>query len=36
MAIRPIVITGNPVLHRPAAKVTEFNDELRALIADIY
>lgn len=36
MAIRPIVITGNPVLHRPAAKVTEFNDELRALVADMY
>ena len=36
MAIRPIVMTGNPVLHRPAAKVTEFNDELRELIADMY
>ena len=36
MAIRPIVITGNPVLHRPAAKVAEFDDQLRALIADMY
>lgn len=26
VAIRPIVIHGNPVLHRPAAPVTEFND----------
>ena len=29
VAIRPIVIHGNPVLHRPAAPVTEFNDELK-------
>ncbi len=36
MAIRPIVIHGNPVLHRPAAPVTEFNDELKELVADMY
>lgn len=36
MSIRPIVITGEPTLHRPAAKVTEFNDDLRALIADMH
>ena len=36
VAIRPIVIHGNPVLHRPAAPVTEFNDELKELVADMY
>jgi peptide deformylase len=35
MAVRPIVITGEPVLHRTAAHVTEFDDELRTLIADM-
>lgn len=36
MSIRPVVVTGDPVLHRPAAKVTEFNDDLRALVADMH
>ncbi|MDO5618255.1 peptide deformylase [Kocuria sp.] len=36
MPIRPVVITGNPTLHRPAAKVTEFNQELRDLVADMH
>lgn len=36
MSIRPIVISGNPVLHRPAARVTEFDDALRELIADMH
>lgn len=36
MAIRPIVITGNPVLHSRAAEVTVFDDELRSLVADMY
>ena len=36
MSIRPIVISGNPVLHRPAARVTEFDDALRDLIADMH
>ena len=36
MTIRPIVITGEPVLHSRAAEVTEFNQELRELVADMY
>lgn len=36
MAIRPIVITGNPVLHTRAKEVTVFDDELRTLVADMY
>lgn len=36
MAIRPIVITGEPVLHQRASEVTEFNDELRQLVEDMY
>lgn len=36
MSVRPVVITGDPVLHRPAAKVTEFDDSLRELIADMH
>ena len=36
MSIRPSVISGNPVLHRPAARVTEFDDALRDLIADMH
>lgn len=36
MTVRPIVMSGNPVLHRPAAKVTEFDAELQTLIADMY
>lgn len=36
MAIRKIVYIGDPVLHRQAQAVTEFNDELRALIDDMF
>ncbi|MEN9606958.1 MAG: hypothetical protein RL605_786, partial [Actinomycetota bacterium] len=36
MAIRPIVITGNPVLHTRASEVTVFDDELRTLVRDMY
>lgn len=36
MTIRPIVITGEPVLHSPAKEVTEFNDELRQLVQDMF
>ena len=36
MAIRPIVITGNPVLHTRAQEVTVFDEELRTLVADMY
>lgn len=35
MAILPITIWGEPVLHSPAQPVTEFNDELRTLVADM-
>ncbi|NDC48276.1 MAG: peptide deformylase [Micrococcales bacterium] len=34
--IRPIFITGDPVLHQPAKEVTEFNQELRNLVQDMY
>jgi peptide deformylase len=37
MAVRPIVITGEPVLHRTAALVTDFDDpDLRTLVGDMY
>ena len=36
MSIRPIVISGEPVLHREAAEVTEFDEELRSLVEDMY
>ncbi|MDO4254439.1 MAG: peptide deformylase [Kocuria sp.] len=36
MPIRPVVITGNPVLHTPAAKVTAFDDQLHALLVDMH
>ena len=36
MAVHPVVITGNPVLHRPAAKVVTFDEQLRALVADMH
>lgn len=35
MAIRPIVITGEPVLHRPAEPVGEIDDGIRRLVADM-
>jgi peptide deformylase len=34
-AVRPIVRWGDPVMHRELAKVTVFDDELRALAADM-
>ena len=36
MTIRPICISGNPVLRTPAAEVTVFDDELRTLVADMF
>jgi len=33
--IRPIRIYGDPVLHRRAREVTDFDDELRALVRDM-
>lgn len=35
MTVHPVVITGEPVLHRRAAEVVNFDDELRTLIADM-
>ena len=35
MTIRPIRITGDPVLHSPAAPVTRFDDELHELLANM-
>lgn len=34
--IRPVVITGEPVLHRRAAPVTVIDDEIRALVHDMF
>lgn len=36
MAVLPIRITGEPVLHERAAEVTEFDDDLRSLVADMF
>ena len=36
MPIRPICITGEPVLHSKAIEVVDFNDELRRLVEDMY
>jgi peptide deformylase len=36
MAVRPIRIIGDPVLHTPARPVTEFDDELRTLVVDMF
>ena len=36
MAVLPIQITGEPVLHAPAAEVTEFDDSLRTLVDDMF
>jgi peptide deformylase len=33
---RPVVIVGHPVLHTSTAAVTEFDDELAALISDMF
>lgn len=35
MAIRPIVICGDPALHRPTTVVTVFDDDLKHLIDDL-
>src|SRR5436305_3631053 len=34
--IYPIVKYGNPVLEKPAAPVTEFDDDLKTLVADMF
>ncbi|HWC84222.1 MAG TPA: peptide deformylase [Pseudonocardiaceae bacterium] len=36
MAVHPIRIVGDPVLHRPARPVEKFDDELRTLVADLF
>jgi peptide deformylase len=36
MTVRPIVICGDPVLHSPAAEVTEFDEALARLIQDMF
>lgn len=36
MSVRPIVISGEPVLHQPADVVTSFDDDLQTLINDMY
>ncbi len=36
MTVRPIVITGEPVLHRRAEPVERFDDDLRILVADMF
>lgn len=36
MAILPIVVSGDPVLHTVAAPVGEITDEIRTLVADMY
>ncbi|MEU6171208.1 peptide deformylase [Streptantibioticus parmotrematis] len=34
--VRPITVVGNPVLHKPCATVTEFDDKLAALVDDMF
>lgn len=36
MAVLPIRIMGDPVLHAPASEVGEITDEIRTLVADMY
>ena len=36
MAIRPITITGEPVLHSRASEVELFDDELKTLVRDMF
>jgi peptide deformylase len=36
MAIRPVVIHGEPVLHRVASRVERFDEELAELVQDMY
>lgn len=35
MAVRPITITGEPVLHERAREVTEFDESIRLLVGDM-
>ncbi|MDZ4044145.1 MAG: peptide deformylase, partial [Rhodoglobus sp.] len=35
MAVLPIRITGDPVLHSPASPVGEITDDVRTLVADM-
>lgn len=36
MRIRDIVITGEPVLHRPAAPVVQIDEDLKSLVQDMF
>ncbi len=36
MTVRAVTVTGEPVLHRRAEEVRDFNDELRQLIDDMF
>ena len=36
VAVRPIRIVGDPVLHTPTQPVTGFDDALRELVADMF
>jgi peptide deformylase len=36
MAVRPIRIVGDPVLHQPTRPIEEFDDELRILVEDMF
>ena len=36
MTIHPILICGEPVLHRPTVEVTVFDDELAAFVDDLF
>ncbi|HCM51191.1 MAG TPA: peptide deformylase, partial [Microbacterium sp.] len=36
MAVLPIRIMGDPVLHAPATAVAEISDDIRQLVADMY
>ncbi|MEJ3656899.1 peptide deformylase [Actinomycetes bacterium KLBMP 9759] len=36
MAVRPIRIIGDPVLHHPTRPVEAFDDDLRALVVDMF
>jgi peptide deformylase len=36
MAVRPIRIVGDPVLHQPTRPVEKFDDELRTLVEDLF
>ena len=36
VAVRPIRIVGDPVLHTPTRPVTDYDDALRALVVDLF